>query len=77
MICRGMRLLFCRQAELRTYELKVTNTGDLKDEAIFDFNGLSGIATPKLTYRGMPIEGPITIEKGWGAFNESPADFTS
>ena len=59
----------------RTYELKVTNTGDLKDEAIFDFNGLSGIATPKLTYRGMPIEGPITIEKGWGAFNESTGRF--
>ena len=59
----------------RSYDIKVTNTGDLTDEAIFDFNGLSGVATPTLFYRGMPIEGPITIEKGWGAFNESTGRF--
>ncbi len=59
----------------RSYEIKVTNTGDLTDEAIFDFNGLSGVATPTLSYRGMPIEGPIDIEKGWGAFNESTGRF--
>ena len=58
-----------------TYDIKVTNTGDLTDEAIFDFSGLSGTATRTLTYRGMPVEGPITIEKGWGAIDNETGLF--
>ena len=59
----------------QTFDLKVTNTGDLTDEAIFDFSGLTGIASRELIYRGMPVEGPITIPKGWGAFNETTGTF--
>jgi len=59
----------------QTFDLKVTNTGDLTDEAIFDFSGLSGTASRELFYRGMPVEGPITIPKGWGAFNETTGTF--
>jgi len=59
----------------RSFDLKVTNTGDLTDEAIFDFSGLSGTASRELFYRGMSVEGPITIPKGWGAFNETTGTF--
>ena len=59
----------------QSFDLKVTNTGDLTDEAIFDFSGLTGIASRELIYRGMPVEGPITIPKGWGAFNETTGTF--
>ncbi len=59
----------------QSFDLKVTNTGDLTDEAIFDFSGLSGTASRELFYRGLPVEGPITIPKGWGAFNETTGTF--
>ena len=59
----------------KSFDLKVTNTGDLTDEAIFDFSGLSGTASRELFYRGMSVEGPITIPKGWGAFNETTGTF--
>ena len=60
---------------VQSFNLKVTNTGDMTDEAIFDFSGLSGTATRTLTYRSMTVEGPISIPKGWGAFNESTGTF--
>ena len=47
----------------------------MTDEAIFDFTGLTGTATRTLTYRGMPVDGPILVPKGWGAFNESTGQF--
>jgi hypothetical protein len=53
----------------------VVNTGDMTDEAIFDFVGLSGTATRTLSFKGMVIDGPILIPKGWGAFNESTGTF--
>ena len=59
----------------QSFNIKVTNTGDMTDEAIFDFSGLSGTATRTLTYRGMPVDGPILVPKGWGAFNESTGQF--
>ena len=59
----------------QTYNIKVTNTGDMTDEAIFDFSGLSGTATRTLEYRGMPVEGPIIVPKGWGAFDNSTGMF--
>ena len=59
----------------QSFNIKVTNTGDMTDEAIFDFSGLSGTATRTLTYRGMPIDGPIIVPKGWGAFNETTGTF--
>ena len=59
----------------KSFEIKVTNTGDLTDEAIFDFSGLSGIANRELIYQGMPVDGPISIPKGWGAFNETTGQF--
>jgi uncharacterized membrane protein len=43
----------------RSFTLKLSNTGDMTDEAIFDFTGLTGTATRSLTYRGMPVDGPI------------------
>jgi hypothetical protein len=59
----------------KSFFIKVTNTGDMTDEAIFDFSGLEGTATRTLSYRGMPIDGPIVVPKGWGAFNESTGTF--
>ena len=59
----------------QTFNIKVTNTGDMTDEAIFDFTGLSGTATRTLTYRGMQIDGPLLVPKGWGAFNETTGQF--
>ena len=59
----------------QTFNIKLTNTGDMTDEAIFDFTGLTGTATRTLTYRGMPVDGPILVPKGWGAFNESTGQF--
>ena len=59
----------------QTFYIKVTNTGDLTDEAIFDFAGLEGTATRTLTYRGMAVDGAIVVPKGWGAFNESTGTF--
>lgn len=59
----------------QSFFIKVTNTGDMTDEAIFDFSGLEGTATRTLTYRGMPIDGPIVVPKGWGAFNETTGTF--
>ena len=59
----------------QSFFIKVDNTGDLTDEAIFDFSGLEGTATRTLSFRGMPIEGPIVIPKGWGAFNETTGTF--
>ena len=59
----------------QTYYLMVTNTGDMTDEAIFDFTGLSGTATRSLTFRGVPIDGPLSVPKGWGAYNESTGTF--
>lgn len=59
----------------QTFQIKVINTGDLNDEAIFDFSGLSGTATRSITYQGLPVDGAITVPKGWGAFNESTGTF--
>lgn len=59
----------------QTFNIKVINTGDMTDEALFDFSGLTGTATRTLSFRGMPIDGPITVPKGWGAFNESTGTF--
>ena len=59
----------------QSFSLKVMNTGDMTDEAIFDFQGLQGTATRTLSYRGMPVDGPIIVPKGWGAFNESTGTF--
>lgn len=59
----------------QSFYIKVTNTGDMTDEAIFDFSGLEGTATRTLSYRGMPIDGPIVVPKGWGAFNETTGTF--
>lgn len=59
----------------QSFTLKLSNTGDMTDEAIFDFTGLTGTATRSLTYRGMPVDGPILVPTGWGAFNESTGTF--
>ena len=59
----------------KTYNIKITNTGDMRDEAIFDFSGLSGVAIRSLEYRNQSVEGPIVIEKGCGAFDNSTGQF--
>ena len=58
-----------------TFMIKIINTGDSTDQAVFEFNGLNGIATRSVSFRGMPINGPITIHKGWGAYNETTSSF--
>ncbi len=59
----------------KTFDIMVMNTGDMNDEAVFDFVGLSGTATRSLSFRGMTIDGPILIPKGWGAFDNSTGAF--
>ena len=54
-----------------TFEIQVINTGDMKDYAIIDFSGLSGIATRTLYQGDKEITGPFEVEKGWGAYNAS------
>ncbi len=58
-----------------TFQIMVMNTGDMNDEALFDFVGLSGTATRSLSFRGVTIDGPILVPKGWAAFNESTGTF--
>ncbi len=59
----------------KSYNIKVMNTGDLTDDAIFDFSGLSGVASRQLTYQNNTVDGPIKIPKGWGAFNNTTGTF--
>ena len=58
-----------------TYTIKVFNTGDGTDEAIFDFNGLSGTATRTLYYQGLEVDGAIKIPKGFGAMDKITGEF--
>ena len=55
----------------------MTNTGDMTDEAIFDFTGLSGTATRTLTYRGMPIDGPFLYQKAGVRSMKQQVNFTT
>ncbi len=54
-----------------SFNIQIINTGDLRDDAIIDFSGLSGIATRTLYLGPDIITGPITVEKGWGGYNAS------
>jgi len=57
------------------YTIKVNNTGDGTDEAIFDFTGLGGTATRTLYYQGLEVDGAIDIPKGFGAMNKVTGEF--
>ncbi|MDP6869553.1 MAG: hypothetical protein QGI21_02125 [Candidatus Poseidoniaceae archaeon] len=58
-----------------SYDLKIMNTGDMTDEALFDFTGLSGTATRTIYFQGLPVDGTISVPKGWGAYNVSTGQF--
>lgn len=59
-----------------TYTIKIVNTGDMTDEALFDFTGLQGIATRTLfDQNGIEIDGSIVVPKGWGARDNVTGDF--
>lgn len=73
-LTRGANFILPPSGE-ETFTLKIINTGDATDKAVFDINGLNGVATRSLFFRGMPVTGPITIHKGWAAFNETTNSF--
>ena len=73
-LTRGTNFILPPSGE-KVFKIKVINTGDATDEAVFEITGLSGIATRSLNYRGMPVTGPITIHKGWGAYNNTTESF--
>jgi len=61
-------LLVLSPSGTATYTIKIINTGDLSDEALFDFTGLQGIATRTLyDQNGIEIDGSLIVPKGWGA----------
>ena len=53
------------------FDIWVENTGDADDNAIFDINGLEGIATRQLIMNGenVDIDGKFNILTGYGLWN--------
>ena len=59
-----------------TYTIKVINTGDSTDEALFEFSGLEGLATRTIyDSNGNIIENSMMVQKGWGAMNNTTGQF--
>ena len=52
-----------------TIGMWVRNTGDGNDEAVFTLGGLEGIATRSITAFGLPVEGELTVPKGFGIWD--------
>ena len=59
----------------KEYGLWVKNTGDGKDYAVFEINGLEGLATRTLRMNGIVVEDPIQIPIGFGIWNLSRGEF--
>ena len=53
----------------QTLGMWVKNTGDGNDEAVFTLGGLEGIATRSMTVYGLPVEGELTVPKGFGIWD--------
>ena len=52
-----------------TIGMWVRNTGDGNDDAVFTIGGLEGIATRSITAYGLPVEGELTVPKGFGIWD--------
>jgi len=52
-----------------TIGMWVRNTGDGTDDAVFTLGGLEGIATRSITAFGLPVEGELTVPKGFGIWD--------
>ena len=59
----------------QTYGFWVQNTGDGKDQAVFDVSGLEGLATREITLYGMLVEGEISVPVGFGIWDQNNSRF--
>jgi|SaaInlV_165m_DNA_1040744.scaffolds.fasta_scaffold01622_2 uncharacterized membrane protein len=53
----------------------VQNTGDGKDQAVFDVSGLEGLATREITLYGLPVDGEFMIPVGYGIWDQNNSAF--
>ena len=60
---------------VKEYGVWVKNTGDGKDYAVFEINGLEGLATRTLRMNGLVVEDPIQIPIGYGIWNLTRGEF--
>lgn len=60
---------------IKEYGIWVKNTGDAKDFAVFEINGLEGLATRTLRMNGLTVEDPIEIPIGYGIWNLTRGQF--
>ncbi len=60
---------------VKEYGVWVKNTGDGKDFAVFEINGLEGLATRTLRMNGLMVEDPIEIPIGYGIWNLTRGQF--
>lgn len=59
----------------QTIGMWVRNTGDGTDDAVFTLGGLEGIATRSMTAYGLPVEGELTVPKGYGIWDLANGTF--
>jgi len=60
---------------IKQYGVWVKNTGDGKDNAVFELNGLEGLATRTLRMNGLTVEDPVQIPIGFGIWNLTRGEF--
>ena len=53
----------------QTLGMWIRNTGDGSDEAVFTIGGLEGIATRSITAYGLPVNGELTVPRGYGIWD--------
>ena len=58
-----------------TVGMWIRNTGDGSDNAVFTLGGLEGIATRSMTVYGLPVEGELTVPKGYGIWDIGNGSF--
>jgi len=60
---------------VKEYGVWVKNTGDGRDNAVFEISGLEGLATRTLRMNGMAVEDPVQIPIGYGIWNLTRGEF--
>jgi hypothetical protein len=60
---------------VKEYGVWVKNTGDGRDNAVFEINGLEGLATRTLRMNGLTVEDPVQIPVGFGIWNLTRGEF--
>ena len=60
---------------VKEYGVWVKNTGDGKDYAVFEINGLEGLATRTLRMDGLVVVDPVQIPIGYGIWNLTRGQF--